>query len=157
MNPLRKLLVHGLNAAVSEGRISLAYPGEGKTNPADDGFMATTLCGHPAIVRWNDGGHGEMQVSVWWKYDHSRHPQADSPGTSMERFRTTLPLAKRQHYPKFVGVAVSAWLERQNGPYLQGHGADHLDAYVRRGEQQALDALPEVSPVGYGAEGRFHL
>ena len=71
-------------------------------------------------------------------------------------FETTLPLAKRQHYPKFVGVAVSAWLERENGPYLQGYGVDRLDVYVRRGEQQALEALPEATPLGYGAEGRFH-
>lgn len=157
MIALRKLLVHGLNVAVSEGRVSLTYPGDGVSNPADEGHIKTTIIGHPSIVRWNDGGHGEIQVSVWWKYDHSKHPQANSPSNSMERFRTALPLAKRQQYPKFVGVAVSAWLERENGPYLQGYGTDHLDVYVRRGEQQAIEALPEVAPLGYAAEGRFHL
>lgn len=94
---LRRLLVLGLNAAVSEGRVSLAYPEEGKSNPADNGHTNTMIVGFPSIVRWSAGGYGEMQLSVWWKYDHSFHPQANSPGNYMERFQTAMPLAKRQH------------------------------------------------------------
>ena len=97
-------------------------------------------------------------ISVWWKYDHSKHPQANFAGSSKEEFSGSLPLAKRKHYPKFVGVTVSAWIERQKGPHIQGKGRKHLfDIYTRTGEKNALSALPDEDPIGYAAEGTFFM
>jgi len=95
---------------------------------------------------------------VWWKYDHSRHPQAELGGSSREQFKTSLPLAKKQHYPKFVGVTVSGWLERKTGKHLQGKGQKGLfDVYTRRGEKEILKSLSDPSPSGFKAEGKFFL
>lgn len=149
MHPHRKLMVLGLNAALEAGLVSL----DGKDEPY--GHLITQLAGETSVVRWNGISGDELSLAVWWKYDHSRHPQANLEGNARERFHFDKPLAKRQHFPRFVGVVVGGWLERLTGRHLQGHGGDHLTTYTRRGERQALEALPNPVPRGYLAEGRF--
>ncbi len=157
MDKYRKLLVHGVNAALEAGRISLDPPStDGPTD--EDGHLETQIGGYPSIVAWSSISHGEVRISVWWKYDHSLHPQANLQGNFKEQFHTSSPLAKRSKYPAFVGATVSGWLERKTGPHLQGKGSESLfDTYLRKGERGALEALPIPVPAGYAAEGKFYL
>ncbi|MCP5316223.1 MAG: hypothetical protein H6955_21890 [Chromatiaceae bacterium] len=155
MNPYRKLLVLGLNELLRRRLLSLSWDGKSTEETA---HIEMEIAGHNAVVSWSDAGFGEVRISVWWKYDHSRHPQADLSGNARERFMTASPLAKRAQYPKFVGVVCSAWLERDAGKYLQGHGNDHLfEMYTRRGELDLLRRLADPVPLGYEPEGRFHM
>lgn len=150
LDPYRKLIILGINKLLADGLISL-------TSTSDtQGHVFAELGGYPSAVIWNGIGFGELRVSVWWKYDHSKHPQANLIDSSKEEFKTSQPLAKQQDYPKFVGVTVSAWLERKTGQHVQGKGRERLfDVYTRRGEKIALDALPDAKPNGYEAEGKF--
>jgi hypothetical protein len=158
VNPHRKLLIWAVNKLVNDGQIKLVVSGKDQKDRDEQGHLITQLFGEPTVIVWSNAGYEEVRVSVWWKYDHSRHPQANLQGNSRERFQTSAPLAKRQHYPKFVGVTVSGWLERKNGPHLQGKGSEGLfDIYTRRGEMPALEALPAPEPLGFGAEGKFYL
>lgn len=155
MNPYRKLMVLGLNELLSRKLLSLEW--DGKSNE-DTAHIEATIAGHNAIIAWSGIGFGEVRISVWWKYDHSKHPQANLTGNSRESFSCSSPLAKRQHYPKFVGVVCSAWLERQEGKYLQGEGSHSLiEKYTRKGELEYLKQLPNPAPLGYESEGRFHM
>ena len=155
MNPYRKLLVAGLNEILSRGLLSLNWDDESRETTS---HIETLIAGHNSIVSWSDAGHGEVRISVWWKYDHSKHPQANSKGMAQESFSTPSPLAKRQHYPKFVGVVCSAWLERDNGIYIQGQGNDHIfKKYTRKNELEYLKRLPNPIPNGFKPEGRFHM
>lgn len=155
LNPYRKLLVLGLNELLEKRLISLDWDGK---SVVAAGHIETIVAGHQSIVLWSDAGFGEIRMSVWWKYDHSQHPQANYEGNSRERFSTASPLAKRQHYPKFVGVVCSAWLERDTGNYLQGNGQSHIiEKYARRGELDILKKIPNPEPLGYQAQGRFHM
>ncbi|MGI4947396.1 MAG: hypothetical protein ACRYHC_01695 [Janthinobacterium lividum] len=152
MDPLRKLLVLATNYLIESGQIDLASQEDVKGN------LQANIGGRNSVITWNGIGAGEVRVSIWWDYEHDKHPQANLGGNSRERFLTSAPLAKRQHYQKFVGVVVSAWLERETGRYLQGTGRDFLpDKYVRRGALALIDALPDPVPLGFSAEGRKHL
>lgn len=155
MNPYRKLLVLGLNEILSRELLSLNWDGE--TSVATS-HIETTIAGHNSIVSWSDAGFGEVRISVWWKYDHNQHPQANLMGNSRESFSSPSPLAKRKHFPKFVGVVCSAWLERDKGKYLQGNDNDHLiEKYTRKGELELLTRLPNPIPQRFEPEGRFHM
>lgn len=155
MNPYRKLLVLGLNEILSRGLLSLHWDGESRETSS---HIETTIAGYNSIVSWADAGFGEIRISVWWKYDHSKHPQANLTGSARETFSTQSPLAKRQHYPKFVGVVCSAWLERDTGKYLQGKGNGYLiEKYTRKGELEQLKLLPNPIPQRFEPEGRFHM
>ncbi|XOK15611.1 hypothetical protein ACI6PO_28090 (plasmid) [Agrobacterium tumefaciens] len=157
MDDYRKLLVLGVNEAIKQGRISLAAPpGDAPTD--EDGHLFTGLAGYPSVVLWNSISVGELRVSVWWNYDHSKHPQAESPGNAREMFSLSKPLAKKVHYPKFVGATASAWLERKTGKHLQGHGKRNIfDTYLRADMKEKLRAIPDPRPEGYEAEGQFFL
>ncbi|MET0116417.1 MAG: hypothetical protein ABW090_03230 [Sedimenticola sp.] len=155
MNPYRKLLILGLNELIKRGLLSLSWDGQSTEKTS---HIETVIAGQNAIVSWSDAGFGEVRISVWWKYDHSKHPQANLSGNAREEFQTPSPLAKRSHYPKFVGVVCSAWLERDQGKYLQGYGNDHLfELYTRRGELEFLRNISDPEPIGYEPEGRFHM
>ena len=155
MNPYRKLLVLGLNELLARGLLSLEW--DGKSNE-ETAHIEAVIAGHNTIVTWSGIGHGEVRISVWWKYDHSNHPQANSPGNARETFSGNSPLARRKHFPKFVGAVCSAWLERQEGKYLQGIGTRALiELYVRKGDLDFLKKLPNPVPKGYQPEGRFHM
>lgn len=152
VNPYRNLLVAGINILLDKGLISLDY------SPTDneDGHLFTDLFGYPSVVMWQDIGYEELRISVWWKYDHSQHPQANLSGNSRERFTTTSPLAKRQHYKKIVGVTASAWLERKTGKFIQGKGKEKIyDIYTRNVDKEELFNLPPQTAKGYKTEGEF--
>ena len=155
MNPYRKLLVLALNEIISRGLLSLNWDGESRDTTS---HIETLIAGHNSIVSWSDAGHGEVRISVWWKYNHSKHPQANLTGNARELFSSPSPLAKRQHYPKFVGVVCSAWLERDNGKYIQGQGKHYLFIkYTRKNELGYLKRLPNPIPNGFKPEGPFHM
>jgi hypothetical protein len=152
LDSYRKLIILGVNKLLEDNLISLT-----STNDTQ-GHIFADLGGHPSVIVWNGIGFGELRISVWWKYDHSKHPQANLTGSSEEKFLTSQPLAKPQDYPNFVGVTVSAWLERKTGKHIQGKGHERLfDIYTRRGEKAELDDLLYVEPNGYDAEGKFFL
>ncbi len=152
MNGYRKLLVLAINELVKRKLISLDGDDE------KGGHVITDIAGENTVIAWHGIGFQELRVSVWWKYDHSRHPQANMTGPYREEFRTTRPLAKRKYYPNFVGVTVSGWVERKTGKHLQGHGHDRLfDIYTRRGEKKNLEALPDSIPNDFKTEGQFFI
>ncbi len=152
MHHHRKLLVLGTNHLLDAGVITLD---DVEVAP---GHRFTTLGGRPSVILWRSIGSGELRVSVWWDYDHSRHPQADLAGNARESFSTSAPLAKRSKYPQFVGAVASGWLERKEGKWLQGKGFHGIfDAYVRRDARLTLGAMKDPVPEGYEAEGRFIL
>jgi hypothetical protein len=157
MDNYRKLLILGVNEAVRQGKISLAAP-EGDAPTDEHGHLFTDLAGYPSVVIWNSISVGELEISVWWNYDHSKHPQAESSGNARESFNMSRPLAKKVHYPKFVGATASAWLERKTGTYLQGHGKRNIvNTYLRTDMREKLRAVPTPKPDGYEAEGKFFL
>ncbi|AXA43706.1 MULTISPECIES: hypothetical protein [Rhizobium] len=157
MYELRKLMVLAVNEAVKQGLLSLeAPPNDGPTD--EDGHLIAEIAGRPSVVNWSSISAGEVRVSVWWDYDHSKNPQANEKGDYRESFSSTQPLAKDSHYPKFVGVTVSGWLERKTARHLQGHGKEDLfDVYIRRGSKELLQQIPEPKPEGYKPEGKFFL
>ncbi|MDX3806560.1 MAG: hypothetical protein QHC89_09175 [Bosea sp. (in: a-proteobacteria)] len=157
MHELRKIMVLGLNEAVKQGRIFMdAPPTDAPTD--EDGYLMTDIAGRPAVVNWDSLSSGEMRISVWWDYDHSKHPQADASGNARESFLQSQPLANENHYRRFVGVTVSGWLERKTGKHLQGKGKEHLfEVYMRRGSKELLQKLPDPKPIGYEAEGKFFM
>lgn len=141
MNGHRKLLVLAMNELLKRKLISLDGDGE------QDGHLVTNIAGENTVIIWHPIGCQELRLSVWWKYDHSRHPQANLTGSMREQFQTSSPLAKRQHYPSFVGTTVSGWFERKTGKNLQGYGCDCLfDIYTRRGEERILKDSPRTRP-----------
>ena len=149
MNPYRKLLVLGLNAALERGVLSLHGKDEASSH------LHVELAGHPSVVLWDSISHEELTLAVWWKYNHARHPQANLEGNAREEFLVPEPLAKRERYREFVGVVVSCWLERKTAKNLQGIGNEGLTMYTRRGELAMLAALPNPVPMGFVAEGRL--
>lgn len=155
MDDYRKLLIIGVNEAIRQGKLSLAAPpGDAPTD--EDGHLRVDLAGYPSVVLWNSISVGELRVSVWWNYDHSKHPQAESSGNARETFGLSKPLAKRVHYPKFVGATASGWLERKTGKHLQGRGKQGIfDTYLRADMKGTLRAMPAPKPEGYDAEGAF--
>jgi hypothetical protein len=149
MDPCRKLMVLGLNRLLGNGLVTL----DGKDEPS--GHFITELAGETSVIIWHGISGDELSLAVWWKYDHAKHPQANLEGNEREQFHTSQPLAKRHHYPKFVGVIVSGWLERKTGKHLQGHDRDYLTTYMRRGERDILAVVPNPIPAGFLPEGRF--
>ncbi|MEN3809479.1 hypothetical protein ABH309_06095 [Chromobacterium piscinae] len=158
MDNYRNLLALGVNKLLEDNHISLQDPGTDTPSPDRTRHIQTMLAGHPSIIIWDDIGCGELRISVWWKYDHQSHPQANLEGNQRESFLGTQPLARKIHYPKFVGVTVSGWIERRAGKYLQGKKREGLfDIYTRSSEKIALTELERVVPKGYATEGRFHM
>lgn len=155
VNPYRNLLVAAINELLKNGLISLNAPTNVVSN-REDGHFLTTLFDFPSVVLWQDIGFEELRISVWWKYDHTMHPQANLKGNDRENFNHSSPLANRQHYKKFVGVVASAWLERKTGKYIQGKNNESIfDVYTRNGEKAELEKLPIQNPKGFKIEGKF--
>lgn len=157
MNPFRKLLVLAVNELVSKNYISLEL--EDKTQDSHlikdtpPGYLLTEIAGEPAAINWNGIGHGELRISVWWKYMHELHPDKE-----YERFEVQRPFTHRRHYPNFVGVTCSAWFERFTGKYIQGYGNKKIfDTYMRRGEKRNLERLPNPTANGFDSEGKWFL
>lgn len=156
MNPYRKLLVHGVNELIKLKKIKL--DDEPTHEESKNLYCECVIYGYKSIVVCNEISHGEIQVSVWWKYNHDKHPQANSIGRSKESFNLSSPLAKRSHYPKFVGIVCSAWLERKTNKHLQGTGNEFIhDRYTRKGELNELKRLSNPVPNGFEVEGKIFL
>ncbi|MEZ9821166.1 hypothetical protein AB4238_11210 [Shewanella sp. 10N.286.45.A1] len=155
INPYRKLLSLGINELLIQRKFSLNW---NESTKDGSGYIEALIAGHNSVIQWRDVGHGELQISIWWKYQHENHPQAYLEGRQKEEFTTPSPLANRKHYSKFVGVVCSGWLERQTSAYLQGHGNSYLtDIYTRRGELEELKKLVIPAPFGFNLEGKFFL
>lgn len=155
-DPYRNLLVAAVNKLIEEKHISLIL--EDVNEEREKGHIFLELFKHNSVIIWRNIGFGELSISVWWKYDHSKHPQANLEGSYRESFRSSEPLANKSHYRKFVGVAASCWLERLTGKYIQGKNRRGIfDIYTRKGELEILKELPIQKPKGYEISGRFHL
>jgi hypothetical protein len=149
-NPYRNLLVAGINELIRQKNILQV------TKDMADGYLMVNLFGFPSVVLWQDIGFEELRISVWWKYDHAKHPHANLKGSAIENFKGSSPLSKRHNYKKFVGVILSGWLERNEGKYLQGtNNKSIFDRYIRRGENRELLMLPLQKPNGFEIDGKF--
>lgn len=156
IDPYRNLLVAATNLLLQKNLISLEYNKE--IERSESGHIITTLFNYTTVIIWNNIGYGELSISVWWKYNHDNHPQANLKGNAKEHFRTLSPLAKRQHYKKFVGVVASCWLERKDGKFLQGKKRKCIsNIYTRRNDKQELENLPIQIPNGYESEGIYYI
>ncbi len=116
----------------------------------DAGHAEVELAGRPSVIIWRDTG-GELQLSVWWDYDHSKHP-----GGGQESFHGPTPLAKSRHYPKFIGAAASGWVERRTGKWLQGGNGGNpglFECYTRSADRATLNAFPVPVPNGFKPQG----
>ncbi|MFB9110034.1 hypothetical protein [Flavobacterium gyeonganense] len=156
LNPYRNLLIAGVNHLLKNKLIALE-DSSAQNKRDDQGYVFTEIFGFQSVVRWRDIGFGELEISIWWKYDHSKHPQAELEGNKRENFNNTTPLARKEHYKNFVGITVSGWLERKEGKHLMGKDRERLiGIYTRKGEKSALEKLPLQIPLGFEAEGKFY-
>lgn len=153
-DPYRNLLVSAVNKLIEENYISLNLEGVNEEN--EEGYIACKIFGYSSIIIWRNIGFGELHISIWWKYNHKNHPQANLKGNQKENFNLSQPLANRNHYSKFVGVVASCWLERKQGKYIQGVNRESIfDIYTRKGELKHLKELPIIKPKGYEISGPF--
>ncbi len=65
----RKLLVHGVNAALANGVLLF------DTDTAA-GHQLTEVAGFPAVILWGSSSSGSQRISIWWDYHHHRNPYA---------------------------------------------------------------------------------
>lgn len=159
MYPLRKLLVLAANELIAQGKLDLNGKSGDPRNrdDRDEGHIFADIAGRPSVIMWGDIGHDEIRVSIWWDYDHSKHPQANMQGNQRECFQTSSPLARRELWGRFVAVCASGWIERKAGKYLQGRGPRGIyDTYTRRDASAVVKDLPDPKPTGYKAEGPVH-
>ena len=155
MNPYRKLLIAAVNELLYKDLISLNSRNE---NYLNRGHTLTELFGYTTVILWEDIGLEELRISVWWKYDHLLHPQANLDGNAREQFTCSSPITKKQHYKKFVGAVASGWLERKEGKYIQGvNNRGIFETYIRKGEKEELEKILTPEPNGYKSEGKFRL
>jgi hypothetical protein len=155
INPHRKLLIAATNELLNRNLISL---NASKDSTEESGHAFLEIFEHPSVVMWDDIGFEELRISVWWKYNHLLHPQANLTGNFRENFNCASPLAKRNHFKKFVGITASGWLERKVGKYLQGKGDRGIfEIYTRKGEKAELEKMPIPEPNGFKMEGRVHM
>ncbi|NVN83726.1 MULTISPECIES: hypothetical protein [unclassified Vibrio] len=176
------LLGHALNKLLDMGLVNLDPSAK-----FDDGFLECELLGRNSVILWCDAGCKEIRLSVWWNYDKHSHPQHSEGGYKgrivpenisdddylqlvmqnkdiihrhskcIETYTTSKPLAKPQHYKKFVGAFCSVWVEREQGQYLQLSDSHKThDTYVRNSDRKALSLIPDCTPKGFNLTGRFH-
>lgn len=149
MNPHRKLFVLALNEILKKNLLTIDWDGSSRDN---DGFFETVIAEKTTVINWQDHGSGEILMTLWWNYDESKDPRAN------EKKLSQTPLAHKSRYPYFVGVVASIWLEREKGKYFQGVGSEHItNKYARKGEMEILKKLPNPTPNGFIAEGKFYL
>ncbi|WP_343328391.1 hypothetical protein [Polaribacter staleyi] len=153
-DPYRNLLVGAVNKLIEQNYISLDLGDVNEEN--EEGHIFCKIFGYSSVIIWRNIGFGELHISIWWKYNHNNHPQVNLKGNQKENFNLSQPLAKRNHYPKFVGVVVNCWLERKKGKYIQGTNRESIfDTYTRKGELKHLKELPILKPNGYEISGPF--
>ena len=157
MYSYRKLIILGINEIAQRELISLKFSGNDMPDDNEFGDIFADLAGVPSVIFWENIGYGELRVSVWWKYDHSKHSQANSYGDAIEQNLAPSPVANKIHYKEIVGATVTGWLERKDGPYIQGIGEQGFDEiYLRQSDRGQLQALRTPVPKGYRAEGKFY-
>ena len=153
-DPYRNLLVCAVNILIEQNYISLDL--EDVNKRVEEGHVLCEIFGYNSVIIWRDIGFGELHISIWWKYNHNNHPQANLKGNQKENFDLSEPLANRNHYRKFVGVVANCWLERRQGKYIQGTKRESIfDTYTRKGELKNLKELPILKPKGYEVSGPF--
>lgn len=176
------LLGHALNMLIKKDLIDMD-----STEGAGDGYIECELCGKPSIITWRHISCGEINLSVWWNFDKTKHPQHLEGGyknriildnlsekeqmkyagtnkgiytwsNSVETFSLAEPLAKPSKYIDFVGVLCSSWIERETGKYLQIKDGQHIyPSYIRKSDKKALCSIPDCIPLDFELEGRFHM
>ena len=108
-----------------------------------EGSIDTQLLGKVTKIQWAGIGFGEIRVTVWWGLK-----QKCIAGS------TTLPLNKNLR--DAIDVCCSAWIERQNGKWLQGYGSEGIfDTYCARSSEKDLQNIPDIEPVGFLKEGKL--
>lgn len=158
IDPYRNLLVAAANELVAKKVLSLKAKRHYDPSKEVDGYVFVELFGFRSVVIWRGISGQEVEIAVWWKYNHSLHPQANLEGNARERFTGSSPLADKSQYKEFVGVVAIGWLERLTGRYLQGKGRKGIIAeYTRKGEKASLEKLPIQQPQGFEVEGKFYL
>ncbi len=157
-DPYRNLIVEAINELLKKEKINFNVDQEQLGKAGDmDGHLLTKLFGQNCAILWREISYQELIITVWWKYDHSKNPQADLEGNERESFNDT-PLADKRHYKKFVGAVVYGWLERLTDHCLMGKDGENIGKYyVRQGAKMELENLPFVKPEGFKAEGKFYL
>lgn len=151
INPYRNLLILAINTLIDKHLISLF----GQSSDNENGHIFIELFGYPSVILWQNIGFDELRISVWWKYNHELHPQANLTGYTRENFNGSRPLANRIHYKKFVGVVASGWLERDTGKFLQGKNNESIfGVYTRKGEREELERQLPQKPKGFESEGQ---
>ncbi|HLP55062.1 MAG TPA: hypothetical protein VK151_08540 [Fluviicola sp.] len=150
MDHYRKLLISATNELLKRKLISPPESLNGITdqNESNSGHVFLNIFDEPSVVIWDDHGNQELRISVWWKYRDS-----NAILHTKQSFRGTLPKSKPAQYRRLLGVAVTGWLVRNNGFYLQGKGRKGLiDIYTRSLDRDDLSRLPDVEPIGYKSE-----
>jgi len=157
MHENRRLLVLAVNELLKQKCITLDYNGDDKVAESECGHIRTVLAGFESVILWRNIGYGELSISIWWNYDHSKHPQAELDGSKRENFTSNTPLAKKSKYSDFVGAVVSGHLERKDGKYLMGKNTNFLTrTYLRQNMSDSLKNLEIPDPDGYSSEGKMH-
>lgn len=152
-DPYRNLIVAAINELLEQKKINFDVDKEQPGKAGDmDGHFLTKLFGQNCAILWREISYQEIMITVWWKYDHLKNPEANGA----ERFYDT-PSADKRHYKKFVGAVVYGWLERLTEHYLMGKDGENIGKfYVRTGEKAELENLPFTPPKGFQAEGKFY-
>lgn len=76
----RKLLVHGVNAALADDVLL--------TDPhATAGYGFTHVAGLPTVVLWSTVSHRVRRISVSWDYHHERNPFAELQGVYQKQLQ----------------------------------------------------------------------
>jgi len=118
-----------VNKLIEQNYISLNFEDVNEEN--EEGHIACRIFRYNSVIIWRNIGFGELHISIWWKYNHNNHPQANLKGNQKENFNLSQPLANRNQYRKFVGVTASCWLERKRGKYIQGTNRESIfDTYM---------------------------
>ncbi|EAA8640592.1 hypothetical protein DZ685_13975 [Salmonella enterica] len=149
---LLNLVVTALNECINRGKINLDVSSSENDQKKNE-YLLCEIGGKPTVINWCDVGFDELRFSVWWDYDHSKHPQQKD-----ERFQSGRPVAKREKLKDFLGTCVSCWLERKTGKYIMGKDGNRLfEVYVRQSNLEHLLNLPKVEPDGFKDSGKFYL
>lgn len=148
---LLNLVVTALNECIKRERIDLEATSSEDDQKKNE-YLLCEIGERTTVINWYDIGFDELRFSVWWDYDHSKHPQQKD-----EKFNLSRPVAKREKLKDCLGACVSCWIERRTGKYIMGNDGDRLfDVYVRQSNFDALLNLPKVEPYGFKASGKYY-